>query len=109
MNYPEFDELSPGKPRLQWFTDTGAIPIRTSTVLPDTYERKHTSITAEFHCRLFRLQDEESRKLYCMIKQRICDGWYQLLKEHEAWPDNADGYPEIWLEWTQQYRTIIKS
>lgn len=106
MKYPEFDELSVNKPQLQWFVDTGSIPVISKTSTVDTYSRQNSRLVSEYRCSLFKLENKHDMELYCLVKQRICDGWYQLLKENYHWTDS--GYPEIWLEWLQQYRELVK-
>lgn len=105
MNLPSTDTFANQPVNLYWFRDNLPFPIRilgpVTTLTPEDTENAYPG--SEFHCREFNLHLEKDLKDYRVIRQRIMDGWYQLIDDHR---DFEDGKRTVWMEWLQHYLEV---
>lgn len=87
---------------LQWPGIHG-IPVRGSEHrLTKKGEEFDAILVGDFHCRVFDLNDEEERRYFCWIRERVYNGWFALVKQEYKFHDDKP-YPTVYLEWCQHY------
>jgi len=84
--------------------------LRSSNVLPkldlnEIYE--YTTLVADWRHDLFDLSNEDDRKAYQWVQDRIANGWFRQIFVERHWDDERKNY-HIYLEWAQLYSELTK-
>lgn len=66
------------------------------------HELESVPIVGQAHEKIFDLNDEEDRKDYNWVRDRIRNGLFTKDHEDRKWPDDKE-WPIIYLEWTQLF------
>ena len=85
--------------RLFWSVALGGLPFRgpQAPLLTRDEVEQLVEIHHDYHVQEFDLRDEEQRRHYIRVMERVVNGWYVLHKSMEPSPMTRI------LEWTQRY------
>lgn len=58
-----------------------------------------------FHSKLFDLSNEEDKKYYDWVNDRVVNGWFLLERKEIKGTDNV----KVYMEWIQRYLWVVPS
>lgn len=91
--------------RLFWSNSLEGFPFRGSSgVLLKPHEiDQYVDIQWDFHCREFDLFNEEDKKNYIYVMDRIVNGWFYLHNKEYVKDKETNRVRYVFLEWSQRY------
>jgi len=87
---------------LHWPGTGAGFPVRGGKADLRREEYENLPHVMDFHMKEFRLWEEEDKKEFVEVMDRVLNGWYALHKRTDNWNEEHQGLHVI-LEWAQIY------